>query len=162
MAFLKQYYEETNEWPSYDTVYNNENIGGWITNQRRLFKLNLLSSKRIKMLEDVCYPLKNYKMRVYENRWDFMLNLMKQYYEETNKWPSYGTVYNNENIGVWIIIQKTKYNRNELSTDRIKKLEEIGYPIERSQSEIDEDRWIQMFNLLKQYYEETNEWPSNK
>lgn len=119
-------------------------IGTWLNNQVCNYNKGKLSEDRKNLLDDI-----GMVWDYYDNRWQEMYNLAKEYYKE------HGKLYpiNDRDLSSWLQQQRwsyyEKYRRNKLSEDRIRKLEEIGMiwnPFEHS--------FMEMYEVAKKYYEE--------
>lgn len=105
--------------------YNNIPLGLWCQRQRNAFKENRLSEIRVQKLLDIGFifdPL--------EEEWNRKLNQYKRYiqkYQTTEITKRF--TFENENLGVWIQTQKTRYKQGKLSDNRINKLKSLNEEI---------------------------------
>ena len=156
-GLLREYVEIFGKLPKKDTSYKNKNISSWIDHQRRSYKNGVLTEEQIKSLEELGVIF--YKDKYYKS-WVNMFELVKQYLFEFNCLPTGKTVYyKNRNLGNWLYRQTIKYKNNKLSLEQIKQLNEIGFIVDKASFD---DKWNEMFELVKQYHEETGEWPKQK
>ena len=149
---------QTNEWPSKNTIFKNENIGIWFDDQLNCHNKHKLSSNRIKSLKTIGVPFKSY----YDINWNNKYNFVKEYFNVYHKFPTNETIYKNIKIGSWLNTQRSEYRKNRLSIKRINKLKEIGYPIEKNSNDELNKKWNEVFDLLKEFHKVTNRWPKDK
>ena len=130
-----------------DQWINNLPIGEWLTTQRANYRNKTLSEDRIKRLEDIGLVWKEDLSE--EERpmiWEEMLEALKEYKEEHGDCDVHSTWSENKQLAYWVTMQRIKYKSNNLSGDRIRRLEEIGF-----EWEPDEFVWKKMFEALKEY-----------
>ena len=119
---LKEYKNNHDHCNVPATWTENQQLGYWVTVQRRSYKDETLSEDHIKRLEDIGFvwnPL--------ESQWEEMFEALKEYkkkYGDVNV-KQKGT--ENKHLGTWVSAQRKGYNSNLLSEDRIKRLEDIGF-----------------------------------
>jgi superfamily II DNA or RNA helicase len=97
-------------------------IGWWCNNQRSLRKKNKLSSERIAKLEAEGFE------------WDPRGALWEENYEALKKFKKinghcYVTQHPsiNPQLGTWVASQRSKYRKGILSTERMQRLDELGF-----------------------------------
>ncbi len=164
---LKEYKEEygncnvPKRWPK------NKQLATWVSNQRVSYRKGILSEDRIRRLEDIGVELTYNRKEKEEERWGEMLEALKEYKEEHGNCDVPSLCTENKQLGVWVGRQRAKYQRGILSSDRIKRLEDMGF-LWPSREELDEKRWEEMLDVLKEYKEEFGNcnvpygWPKNK
>ncbi len=121
----QQYYEENNDLSISSTsfTYHNASLGSWIVTQRNKYFKKTLSEKRIAMLNEIGMEW------LYTNNPDYVWD--KNYNTVLMFFSKYKHLYipisyvseNGVRIGVWLYDQKLKYERNELSEARKRKLD---------------------------------------
>ncbi len=145
----------------------NEKLAQWVINQRTLYQDGRLNDDHIKGLEDIGF--------VWDPVWEDMFNTLKEYknyYGDCN-------VSVHWKLGQWAVAQRTNYKNNNLSEDRIKRLEGIGFEWASHRKERDRysgrnrsvksiKKWEQMFDVLRKYKEDhgncnvPSKWTENK
>ena len=133
-------------------------LGGWITTQRQAYKGNKLklTQEQIKLLEKI-----GIKWNLKTDKWMNNYNLAKAYYAHygnleilQNFKTINGYEYDEKGIklGSWINAQRQAYkgNKGKLTKEKIELLKEIGM---RFETNFDESKWLQMYDLAKAYYE---------
>lgn len=100
----------------------NPKLGEWCQRQRSVYKNNKLSPDRLKQLEDIGFvwdPL----VENWEEMFAALLNYKQAHgdYKVPNKWEE------SPELGPWCTRQRKVYKNNKLSTERIKRLEDIGF-----------------------------------
>lgn len=140
----KRFYEENGDL-LVPHNYINENgyrVGQWVVVQRTNYrKKQFLSDARIRRLESIgmCWDID-------EKVWNDTYQKCVQHY---NKYHTISNIRKfSANLAQWLVKQRQKYRDNELSQDRIDKLNAIG--IIWDFSEI----WEQHFEAAKNFYKE--------
>jgi superfamily II DNA or RNA helicase len=87
--------------------------------------------------------------------WEMKYDLLKEYVEEKDELPKCITVYKNVKLGFWCSDQRTKYNANKLSDDKINKLNEISI---WKWKLVDND-WDSKYDRLKKFVEKYGKLP---
>ena len=100
----------------------NKPLGSWAGWQRKNYQKEILSTDRIKRLEDVGFVWDSL-----ESQWKEMFTMLKEYKDK------HGDCYvprqwaENKQLGGWVLTQRTSYSDGILSKDRIKCIERIGF-----------------------------------
>jgi hypothetical protein len=92
-------------------------------------------------------------------QWLENASLVREYIDEFGKLPAQRDNYKDVNIGTWLNSQKQNYKNNNLSQEHIDILLDIDKDIFKSQEEIDNERWLENAELLREYVNENNELP---
>ena len=146
---LKDYFKKFNNIDIPSTyVKNGIKLGSWIEDQRDNYRHNKIDQSIKKVLDKY-----NFKVNVFEERWNEMYEIAKKYYK-INKtlWISPNYIdENNVHLGCWISTQRKKFlNKNsytELELKQINLLNQIGMvwnPYDKL--------WMTKYNLAKTYY----------
>jgi hypothetical protein len=147
-------------WPE------NKQLANWVVNQRKNFRKGLIGKDHFKRLEDIDFKWVIDWKEANEKRWQEMFEALKEYKDKHGNL----NVYSNWkedciNLAPWLSTQRHKYQNNELSEGRIKRLEDLGFEWERGLPEGD---WEEMFEALQEYRENhrycnvPNNWEENK
>jgi len=98
-------------------------LGTWLYKQLFKYKEGKLSREKINKLESLGFTWKNH----IDIQWDDSFELFKQYVK-ANKSAAVPRKYkfNNFHLGEWVTSQRKKYAAENLSVDKIKKLEVLG------------------------------------
>ncbi len=99
-------------------ITNNADINSWVKYQRRRYKQNKLSQKRIKLLEG----LKGWVWNQYDADWQVKFKELEQY---AAKFGNASPPYKHPSLGMWVSTQRSKYKNEKLSNDQIKLLESL-------------------------------------
>ena len=114
---LQQYKKEN----GHCHVPQRHKLGQWVTNQRLSYKKGKLSTYCIERLESLGLHLGSCQ----KNTWEINFLHLQQYKEENGDCnvpqKSYGS------LGVWVNNQRIAYKNNNLTEERIKRLEDIGF-----------------------------------
>ena len=120
---------------------DNPRLGQWCSHQRTAYAKNELSSERVARLEQLGFVWDAFSVA-----WDEMFAELEAY-KLTNgdctvpkKWQE------NPELGIWCGTQKYNYARNNLSQDRIQRLEQLGFAWNQFST-----AWEQMFAALTTY-----------
>jgi hypothetical protein len=107
---------------------NGYRLGKWQSHQRNIYMKGKLSPERIKQLEDIGLTWKLTDVKQDRHGWDFWYGLTLKYIDEfgeANAPVRYKTPEGYQ-IGIWQNNQRMSYRKGKLSSERIKRLEEIG------------------------------------
>ena len=138
-------------WP------NSPKLGKWVQSQRSIYNKGELNSERIRRLEELGFawdPLTAI--------WEARFGELKQYKAEHGDCDVSARWSNNLQLGIWVQSQRRIYNKGELNSERIKRLEELGFVWDPLTA-----IWEARFDELKQYKAEHNDcnvpegWPEN-
>ena len=113
---------------------------------RILRYLNVKDEAKIDLTVDKYKITENY-ISVYNDYWNRMYNLAKEYYEEHHRLVG----IKDEFLNRWVSHQRQKYagHKTPLRSEQIKKLEEIGM-----KWDVYGDQWEETYKLAKDYYNE--------
>lgn len=121
--------------------YNDDkSLTFWIANQRTQHRLNLLSPKRIQLLESV-----GFIWSAIDEAWMEKYEELKAFYKINNHTNVSKGKKGKSSLRNWIGYQRTLYRQNKLSVDKIELLNQINFVWEVKDTE-----WLKTFNLLKQ------------
>ena len=124
----------------------------WLNVQRQLCFENKLSEEKINKLNEIGMTWNKRKIvnNIPEEKY---YTLAQEYFKIHNNLsvpPRY--IVEGVNLGFWVNLQRRKYDKNELTEEKIKKLEEIGMQFNGLKSY--EDRWDEYYNGAREYYKE--------
>ena len=153
---VKEYHNKFNKLPNSTTIYKSKNIGQWLVSQKYFYKKNKLSEERIKKIKEIKFDIDSDTL---EEKWNTMYKLVAKYHVDTSKFPGHNTVYKGKNVGHWLHNQIQIYKKGQLPQDRILKLKEIGFVVKNGTIE---DKWNEMYELVKEYYEKTGQFPNQR
>jgi superfamily II DNA or RNA helicase len=123
-SYLLSYVKLNNKVCTQDYITDDGyNLGRWINSQRNIFKNNTLTKDKIKLLEKVS----GWEWEPTEAAWQTGHNYLLKYIKENRKiCPS--SYINNDNfaLGNWVAIQRGKYRKKSLSSDKVNLLEKIS------------------------------------
>jgi len=141
----------------YEYDEQGENLGFWISTQRKYYLENRISKNRIEKLKQIGMVFENLN----DVKWDEFYELAKVYYSrygnlliDINFITQNGYDYdkNGKRLGGWINRQRTDYRSGNMSSERIKKLKIIGMIFESLQDR----EWNKMYALALAYYQYYN------
>lgn len=106
-------------------VFNGYKLGRWCLQQKIYYNKGELSQSRIDKLNSIGFVFDSL-----EEEWNRRYEQYKRYVSENKTlYVPKQTVYENENLGSWILTQKHRFKVGKLSEERIKKLETIDKDI---------------------------------
>ncbi|TAH20825.1 MAG: hypothetical protein EAZ08_05445, partial [Cytophagales bacterium] len=146
---LEMYVEKYQNLPDH-----RNNLYNWILLQIDRYKDNTLTIEQ-KQLLDKINIIEWYENRQYQKSWENWYENVKTFYELTNKLP---TFHADKQLGSWLNTQRTVYKKGELSQEQIEKLERLG--MVWNTKKLDIDRWNEVFEEVKVFYELNNRFPS--
>ena len=132
-----------NEWPSAREEFPKGNrLGLWVWRQRQGSASRKLSKKRRDMLERMRFPFE------LPDSWEGHYQTLRQYrVKNPNRWPKAREEFpKGHRLGLWCHLQRCAYKVNKLLSDRVSKLERIGF-----QWSVKEVSWNRFFDLLRTY-----------
>jgi hypothetical protein len=103
-------------WPE------NPQLGAWVSMQRELKKRGALQPKRIELLEDL-----GFAWRAIGEPWEVRYAELLQFKEKYGSCKVPLKDPENRALGVWVVNQRSKKKRGELTTDRERLLTEAGF-----------------------------------
>ena len=151
-TLLKKYIENHKKLPacSYNTFYENVDIGGWVYRNKQNYKNKIISSEHIQKFEEI--PEWTWS----DNRWNNTAGKLKQYMKSNQKFPTQNGK-DGRNLGLFIANARQKYHRSKISKERIEILESI--PNWKWQIDF-QDKWLQKFKLVKKFADEYKHLPT--
>ena len=151
IPFMENYSTSTSGNPFYDEYtkaassdYEGNNV------DFDIFAQAIKYNELIQELEDKLYF-------DFSNKWEYNLELYKEFKEKYNREPKNNEKYKYSNIGSWVITQRMFYTHNRLSNERIKKLKECNFLFNKYDND-----WECSFNIYKEFKEKYNRKPKNK
>lgn len=146
---LKEFKEEFGRFPKSREIYKGVKLGMWCSDIRG--KKWRHSKDRIALLDSI-----GFIWDVRKHKWDTNFKLVKEFKEEFGKMPSSTEIYKGVKLGMWCDIQRHYYNNDidSISKERIDLLNSIGFVWS-----IQDDRYNNNFELLKEFKEEFNRLP---
>lgn len=147
---LKEFKKEFNRFPKARETYKGVKLGMWCADLRS--KRWRHSKDRIALLDSI-----GFVWDVHKHNWDTNFKLVKEFKEEFGKMPSSTEEYKGVKLGMWCDIQRHYYNNDidYISKERIDLLNSIGFVWS-----IQDDRYNNNFELLKEFKEEFGKLPT--
>ena len=126
----------------------NKQLSSWVQGQRKNYKDGRLSEEQIKRLEDI-----GFVWDIYDFAWQEMFEALKKYKEEYGDCNVPLDCAENKQLADWASAQCARYKSKNLSKERIKKLENIGFEWNVVFGKTHKN-WRKMLETLKKYKEE--------
>ncbi len=145
---LKLYFKENGKLPT----QNKGILGKWVVRHKVLERKNKLSEEKMKLLLEISHDF--FDRKILHLEWEEQYVKLKVYFIKNGKLP----VFNSGSLGSWVAKQRTIFNKNELSQERINLLLEIT-PVFFGKRIVN---WEDRYNEFKVYFQETNKLPPQK
>ncbi len=143
-------------WPVQKEEYPTKNLlGRWCGTQRAAYTKQELSHERIHLLEAI-----GFMWDQLEAAWQEQYNYVQEYRTiHPDTWPAQKEEYPvGNNVGSWCSTQRIKYNKKELSHERIQLLEDVGFVWDSLES-----AWQEQYTYLQEYRNRyPDRWPQNR
>jgi len=121
----------------------NPQLGSWVNTQRRFYIQNKLSSERIEALERI-----GFESKPEEASWWKRLHELEDYKQEHGHCIVPQQYTENPQLGSWVNKQRTAYNQNKMSSERVEALERIGFEWIGPKRKPDNALWSKRLNEL--------------
>jgi len=145
---LKAFWEEHGHCnvSQYDPEHSR--LGRWVTTQRRSWMKGRISRKRVQLLEAI-----NFQWIEQSNAelWDERYKELKTFWREYGHFRVSTRNPETRTLGIWVIFQRQQRRKGELSDERIKRLDAIGF--DWSPSGNRREIWDTRVEQLKAYRE---------
>ena len=104
------------KWPE------NKQLGVWVGEQRKFYKKGKQDKDRIKRLENI-----GFEWSPIDSQWEEMFIALKVYKDKHGDCNVPQRWAENKQLGRWVGVQRRNLRNKQLSNDRIKRLEEMGF-----------------------------------
>jgi len=139
---LVAYKEEHGNCNVPQRYFENEQLGGWVGNQRAAYKKGNLNQEKIRKLSSLGFLWEPDEAR-WEEMYQELVNYAKKY--GNCRVPVYG-YSENQQLGMWVSQQRANYRVGRLNKDRVKKLDEISFAWDKYEA-----YWEEMYQELSYY-----------
>jgi hypothetical protein len=119
----------------------NKPLAKWVSHQRNAYKDNKLTKDRIVRLEDM-----GFVWNTLESQWEELFEALKKYKKVHGHCNVPSGWAENKPLATWVNNQRSAYRKKAISGDRVKRLEDMGFPWNTRESQ-----WVEMFVALKEY-----------
>lgn len=155
IGLLKEYLENNKiENLTSSTMYNGFKLGLWVKEQKNKSRRGQLSLSEIKELKSLGIELKFEKevreYKTFENWVSILEDYLKEFNIENLKRT---TVYKNENLGLWVHKQRSKYFSGKLGVRETNVLELLGVSLEKKVTQKSFKDWL---IVLKDYLKDND------
>jgi len=138
---LKAYKQEHGNCRVPENFKLNPTLASWTRTQRTFYSKKQLSAERIRNLEEICFP---WDPR--EASWQQMFEALKAYKKEHGECRVPRTYKSNPQLAKWVKQQRKVYSEQQLSVERVKNLEQLGFEWNPNRT-----KWDEMFEALHVY-----------
>ncbi|GIQ84204.1 hypothetical protein KIPB_005654 [Kipferlia bialata] len=142
---LKAFHASHGTWPK----VRHGQIGKWMSTQREWRWAGKLGEEKIALLDAINFPWNRQK-----RNWDGSFQDLSLFLEQHGTWPVAQT---SKVLYLWVITQRTLWNRGKLSAAQIEKLRSINFVIDTRES-----RWRGKVAALQEYWETNKRWPDTQ
>lgn len=118
-------------------------LGKWVTGQRRLYKEGNLPSDKSRLLDGI-----GFSWNVIDDNWATNFSELEKFKAKYGNCNVPYVYEENPGLSNWCNSQRTAYNQERISTDRIEKLERIGFVWDTTDS-----RWHARYRELAGFQE---------
>ena len=147
--YLVEFYEKNNRWPTQKEKYKGENIGSFLGSLKQGY--TKLTEKEVRELQLLDPNVFGNPTEVRKNN---TFDLLIEFYEQNNRWPTQKEKYKGENIGSFY--SRIKSNGVKITEEQEMKLLELDPNVFKDPRKIDTKRRLE---ILIKFYKENNRWP---
>ena len=141
---LVNYYEEHGNCLVPRDYKLNQQLSSWVSTQRRDYKKGKISEERIQKLNNI-----SFSWNAIDDHWDRLYLMLTNYNHEHGDCLVPKNYKENKQLARWIVTQRKDYKKGEISEERIRKLNNIGFSWTPH-----DDSWDRMYSMLIDYYHE--------
>lgn len=153
-GILKRRFEERGDANVSRRVAESElKIGEWLREQRQLFRSGKLSADRISRLEAIGIEWNPLERKPDKDAalWEkHYLALKRRFEAGDDANVTGGTVIDGMDVGTWLLLQRSKYRRGQLTPPQVKHLEAIRIEL----NDPAKGRWDKHYELLNRHFQE--------
>ncbi len=152
---VSEFKEKQGRFPLSDEKYEGLRVGVWCTNQRILNNKGQLETEKLEKLNSI-----GFVWDTDEERWQSNYLEIKKMTEQYGHFPKRSDFSADEgkwSLYVWLTAQRVKFGRGELSEEKQKLLNDIGFELN---TETNDERWNRLYLEAKKFNEENNRFPT--
>lgn len=125
-------------------------IGSWVMNCRSRYRQGQLSEEYAERFRQLGCPLDS------DEQWDCLYQEVKEYFEEHHTMVLPDKYYGKSGfcLTFWLGKQRRAYAKGELSTEQMRKMDEIGYPFKLEISPVaakNRKKWQKKYEIVKEF-----------
>ncbi|MDB4623426.1 helicase associated domain-containing protein, partial [bacterium] len=142
-----------------DQVYDNKELHKWISTQRKSFNSKQLDVDKIRLLESI----KGWHWNNNEYTWNKNFSELLEFVNKN----SHASPKRSLPIGKWVSQQRLRYGKNQLSSDKIKRLEMIpewGWTAKDATAKgiVISERWLNTISELELFTKSNKRFPKHR
>ncbi len=146
-----QKYTESHGNPHVPRTYNNKKLASWVWIQRLrkdkpYGQASKLNDEQVKLLDDL-----GFYWDPHEERWQEKFRELNSFRDQYGHCNVESKADNYKKLMQWVNIQRSQKSKGNLTAKRIELLESIGFGW---QGNINDEKWLSMYQELKDYYAE--------
>lgn len=115
-------FQKENGHSNVPRIHKYKQLSTWVHGQRNSYKNNQLIANRVQKLNKI-----GFFWDVLDAAWEEMYEQLRKYKEENGNCDVPKNYAKNIRLARWIVSQRGKYNKDKLTSERIQKLDKIGY-----------------------------------
>ena len=161
---FKAYYEKNGSFYILISDKENSKLRVWVQSQIANFRRNKLPQDKVEKLASIGFRFEQNQItkerpaKAVVIKKDTIDSWNKQYlalieFKVSNGHCKVPRNFSNTSLAYWVSEQRTKYNRNQLSEDKITKLNILDFNWGKVKSESEKDVWLKTYSKLKAFYE---------
>jgi superfamily II DNA or RNA helicase len=118
-----------------------KDLGVWVAMHRQAYKKNKIPRERISRLEEI-----GFEWDIYQSDWEEYFSQLVSYHTEYGHCRVPGGWKENKSLASWVLTQREYYSNGEMSSERIARLEKLGFDWNPRDSD-----WKRFYEDLKIY-----------
>ncbi|MDP4283714.1 MAG: Helicase associated domain protein [Bacteroidota bacterium] len=160
----KAYYDKNNTFYIPIPDKENKKLRVWWQTQIAKFRRHKLSSEQIEKFHSIGFRFESTQItkprierdiadnNIIEETWNKNYLLLLDY-KIKNGNCNVPRSFSNSSLAYWVSQQRTKYNRNQLSEDKIIKLNLLEFNWGKIKGQLEKELWLKSYNKLKVFYD---------
>ena len=125
-------------------------LGTWVYTQKKSYRSGELSQERIELLDAIGMEWENLNelenARLYDIGFEHLAEFVKD--NDPNMIRAATLSPDGYRLGAWVMSNRSKYKRGELSDEYVERFHQLGYPLDS------DEQWNYLYQEVKAYFEE--------
>jgi len=126
-------------------------LGVWVQTQKSLYSKKQLRKDRVLQLESIGFVWSSHRLLMQGQRWESMFQLLVKYKAQHGNTMVPPLCPKNLQLGKWVVTQRRQYSKNQLSSNRVLRLESIGFEWSSKRLLLAGEQWESQFQQLLEY-----------
>lgn len=141
-VLLKQYHDETGEWPNSYTIYKAKKLGNWFMHQNKRYRKGRLSEYQLTQLKSIGFPFREKRFSNNE-KFELLLEFITRFKRE----PKANEKYKGACVGYFLKNVRRRFQKGNLEDEWILKFDNAGIPLSNKR----DNTHIKIICLIKEY-----------